>query len=113
MKMERLLTKLIVKKMERTDFAIESYEHAYSNISSGNNMDWEQSKSKEGYYPIGVIGFRTARASLVVDACRVTSRAYDPVTNTGSCTIAMNARASGGSASAATATMQVLWVKVR
>lgn len=85
-------------------FVIETYEHDYSKVSSGNNMSWDQAKTKAGYYPIGVVGFRTGRASLVTTGVRITNRAV------GSCTLCMNARAVA-TASAATAYMQVLWVK--
>lgn len=84
---------------------VETYTHAYANIASGSVMNWSETKTKVGYYPIGVVGFRTTRQALVVNRCNLTN-----VTN-GSCTINMNARADIAVGSS-TAEMYVLWVKI-
>lgn len=86
------------------DFVVEDYTHSYSNISSGGNMNWEESKTKSGYYPVGVVGFKTNRATLVVD------RAYIDSAQSGSCKIYMHARAVAA-ASANDAHLYVLWIK--
>lgn len=85
-------------------FVVEHYDHSYSTISSGNGMDWSETKTKAGYWPIGVVGFATNRAALVVDRCRIQDVML------GSCTIQMNARAVA-SASSSSADMYVLWIK--
>lgn len=87
-----------------SEYVVEYYTHPYSSVSSGHNMDWSEPKSKTDYYPIGVVGFRTARAALVVDNCFVSD------VSSGNCTINMNARAVA-SVSASTAEMWVLWIK--
>ena len=86
------------------DFVVEEYTYNYSNVSSGGNMSWSATKTKAGYYPIGVVGFRTARAALVVNNCRIQNA------TSGSCDIAMDARAVAA-VSASTAQMYVLWIK--
>ena len=84
---------------------VEHYTHSFSDISSGSVMSWSESKSKSGYYPLGVVGFRTSRQALVTNRCDITN-----ATN-GSCTINMNARAVAN-VQGNTAEMYVLWVKV-
>lgn len=91
--------------LELGSFVVEEYTHAYSTVSSGNNMSWSETVTKSGYCPIGVVGFRTARAALLVNSCYISNEA------SGSCTINMNARAVA-SASATTASMWVLWIKI-
>ena len=86
-------------------FIVEDYTHTYSNISSGGNMNWSETKTKNGYYPIGVVGFNANRATLVVD------RAYISDVTVGSCTINLHARAVA-SASANDAHLYVLWVQM-
>ena len=86
-------------------FIVEDYKYSYSNISSGGNMNWSETKTKNGYYPIGVVGFNANRATLVVD------RAYISNVTVGSCTINLHARAVA-SASANDAHLYVLWVQM-
>ena len=86
------------------DLVVEDYTHSYSNISSGGNMNWEETKTKSGYYPVGVVGFNANRATLVVD------RAYIDSAQSGSCKIYMHARAVAA-ASANDAHLYVLWIK--
>lgn len=86
------------------DLVIEDYTHSYANISSGGNMNWSETKTKAGYYPLGVVGFNAKRATLVVD------RAYIDTVQSGSCVINMHARAVA-SANANDAHLYVLWIK--
>ena len=83
---------------------VERYTHEYSTIASGSNLSWDETVTKDGYYPIGVVGFRSARAQLVVDMATI-----DSVTS-GSCRVRMNARALSNT-SASTAEIHVLWIK--
>jgi len=83
---------------------VEHYTHNYSAVSSGSQMSWSETKTKAGYYPIGVVGFRTSMAALLVNMCRI-----DNATS-GSCDIKMAARAVA-SVSASTAEAWVLWIK--
>lgn len=86
-------------------FSVEKYTYAYETIASGSALVWTETKTKAGYYPLGVVGFRTARQALLTNRCDITNAAN------GSCTINMNARAVA-SATANTAEMYVLWVKL-
>lgn len=83
---------------------VERYTHAYSAMSGDSNLSWDETVTKDGYYPIGVVGFRSAKAQLVVDMAMI-----DSVTS-GSCRIRMDARALH-STSAGTAEIYVLWIK--
>lgn len=85
-------------------FMVKTYTHTYSNVSSGNNMDWTEDIEEEGYYPIGVMGVYLARAALCITQCRIYDRAV------GSCTLRVNARAVAA-VSGTTCSAQILWVK--
>lgn len=85
-------------------FVVEQYTHPYSTVSSGNTMDWNETVTKAGYYPVGIVGVRTARAALLLNAFRLDNKAV------GTCDIYINARAVA-SASASTAYCDILWVK--
>ena len=86
------------------DFVVEEYTHSFSAISSGGAMNWSAAApTKTGYYPIGVVGFRTSMQALVVNMCRITDA------TSGNCTLNMNARAVAA-VSAGTASMKVLWI---
>lgn len=85
-------------------FIVEEYTKSYSAISSGSAFNWSEQKSKSGYYPIGVVGFRTNMQALVVNMVKLSS------VQSGQCTINMNARAVAN-VSAGTAQMYVLWIK--
>ena len=87
-------------------FMVADYDHAYSNISSGGNMNWSETVNEgNGWFPIGVVGFNANRATLVVD------RAYISDAAVGTCTINMHARAVAA-ASANDAHIYVLWVRI-
>jgi hypothetical protein len=85
--------------------SVVKYTHTFSDIASGSVLSWSESKTKTGYYPLGVVGFRTTRQALVTNRCDITN-----ATN-GSCTINMNARAVAA-VQGNTAEMEVLWVKI-
>ena len=85
-------------------FIVEEYTKSYSAISSGSAFNWSEQKSKSGYYPIGVVGFRTNMQALVVNMVKLSS------VQSGQCTINMNARAVAN-VPAGTAQMYVLWIK--
>lgn len=85
-------------------FVVETYNHTYSSVSSGNNMDWTENMEKPGYYPIGVMGVYLARAALCVTQCRIYNR------DIGSCTLRVNARAVAN-VGGTTGSAQILWVK--
>ena len=85
-------------------FVVETYDHAYSNISSGGVLNWNETVYKSGYYPIGCVSFNANRSGLYVDRAEVTNRAV------GSCDIWLHAR-SGIAVSGNTAHMDILWVK--
>ena len=84
---------------------MEHYTHAFSAVSSGSVMDWSETKTKSGYYPLGVVGFRTTKQALLPNKCNISD------VTSGSCTIGMNARAVSN-VTAGTAEMDVLWVKI-
>ena len=89
------------------DLVIEEYTKAYSNIAGGGNFSWEESVSKSGYYPVGVVGFNAARAGLCCEFAFITDVAV------GSCTLRMHAKnTTSTSISANTAKIYVLWIKV-
>lgn len=85
-------------------FLVETYEHPYSNISSGGVLNWNETIYKAGYYPIGCVSFNANRSGLYVDRAEVTNRAV------GSCDIWLHAR-SGIAVNGNTAYMDILWVK--
>lgn len=87
-------------------FVVETYTKAYSNISSGGNFSWTEYVEKQGYYPVGVVGFNAARAGLCCEFAFI----EDPAV--GSCTLRMHAKNTTSSAiQANTARIMVLWVK--
>ena len=93
--------------MAFNDLVIEEYTKAYSNIAGGGNFSWDESVSKSGYYPVGVVGFNAARAGLCCEFAFIT----DVVV--GSCTIRMHAKnTTSSSIQANTAKIYVLWIKV-
>lgn len=100
MKIEKLLKKLITA----TTWKVEVYTKSYNNISSGGNFNWEETVTKSGYYPVGVVGFSSARASLCVEWAKLADE------TSGSCKIQMHAKATSA-VSANTARLCVLWVK--
>lgn len=87
-------------------FVVETYTKAYSNISSGGNFSWTEYVEKQGYYPVGVVGFNAARAGLCCEFAFIEGPAV------GSCTLRMHAKNTTSSAiQANTARIMVLWVK--
>ena len=88
------------------DFYVYDVEAEYSNIASGGNLSVELGVIKSGgWYPLGVVGFNTNRATLVTD------RAYITNVTEGSCTVVFHAKATAA-ANANTAHIYVLWAKV-
>ena len=84
---------------------VEEYSKSYSNMSSGNNFDWRNdSKTKVGYYPIGVVGFQSGASQLAIVRANISDRA------SGSCKLQVYGRAMA-SVSASTAYVWVLWIK--
>lgn len=87
-----------------SDIVVETYDYTYSNISSGGVINWQETVTKSGYYPIGCVSFNANRSGLYVDRAEVTNRA------SGSCDIWLHARA-GSAVNGNTAHMDILWIK--
>lgn len=87
-----------------SDLVVETYEYTYSNLSSGGVLNWQETKTKSGYYPIGCVSFNANRSGLYVDRAEVTNR------GSGTCDIWLHARA-GIAVNGNKAYMDILWVK--
>ena len=107
MKLEKLLTGVLAKMITIDRIAIKKYTKSFSSISSGGNLSWQEDISPAdmaGYYPVGVVGFNSYRAKLVVDRAYIENRAI------GSCTIRFHASAFGA-VDSGTAFVEILWIK--
>lgn len=87
-------------------FATEDVEGTVTSVSSGSAKAVTSTKSKSGYYPLGVVGFYVANGYLVMRRCYLSAQ------SDGSCEVTWNVRNEGGS-TVSTSQVQatVLWVK--
>lgn len=89
----------------KSQFVVETYsEHSSKSVgTSGASATYNISKS--GYYPLGIVGFFTSDANVLVRACYLNN-----VSN-GSATINYYMRSISGTKTV-TQTTRVLWVKI-
>lgn len=87
-------------------FVVESVEIETARLNSGANGQYNVTAQKEGYYPIGVVGFSCVNGSLVARRMYIDTQAI------GSCNAVVNVRnVASSAASASSVTLNILWVK--
>lgn len=84
---------------------VEEHSFNYSSIPSGGDSGVQSvTFSKEGYYPIGVVGFRTGESDALPTRYKLSAR------DNGECTFEYFLRAVA-SVSASTGYVDILWIK--
>lgn len=88
-------------------FWTKSETHNFSSVAANGNMTWTGvTITNPGYYPLGVVGYYSGAATLVVRRAEIENETV------GSCTLNFAARNVGSSSvSAGTCNVQILWVK--
>lgn len=89
-------------------FVVETYSNHSSKNVTTSGVNTTYNISKEGYLPIGIVGFYVSNANVYVRACYLTNIAE------GSATINyyMRTAASNTGVNSVTQTTRVLWVKI-
>ncbi len=91
--------------VELADIVAEEHTFSYSSISSGGNTGTQTASfTKSGYFPIGVIGFRTGASSAAPIRFQLTSR------TSGACTLSYVLRGLAAT-SAGSGYVDILWIK--
>ena len=106
--MVETVTDLVVEEPNPdTKFVREKHTLSITSIpSGGTSSEQHETIQKPGYYPIGIVGWRTMAGKVVFSRLEITSAAV------GSATVYYNAYNAAGSASGAlSATVDILWVK--
>ena len=89
-----------------SDFMTKTHSFSYSAISSGSGSGIKTATfSEDGYFPLGVVGFRTGNNYAVPLRFNLSSK------TSGSCTLSYYLRAVSGNVPAGSGDVDILWVK--
>lgn len=102
--LKALLSKILNNSIFKGDLVVENYTHPISAMSSGQNMVWSDTKTEEGYYPIGVVGYYSGSGQILIRRAELTSR------SSGSCSFTFAGR-SVATVNAGTCNIRILWVR--
>ncbi len=95
----------IVNNFERVTYSLTLSTNA---LAAGGHLEYSITKTKSGYYPLGVVGFHSDKQATTVRSC------YIDEVDDGTCKVHMHIRNDSGNSASAniTGSVEVLWIKL-
>lgn len=96
-----------MKNFNYTDFEMQTFQMASSaSFEALGSLEYNSSVEKAGFYPVGIVGYRSQRAGIIPSSVNIQNRAV------GSCTLQFRWDNTASSAQTANLYAIILWVKV-
>ena len=100
-------TDTIMKNFNYTDFEVQTFLMASSaSFTELGSLDYNTSVEKAGFYPIGIVGYRSQKAGIITSSVNIQNRAV------GSCTLQFRWDNTTSSAQTSNLYAIILWVRV-
>ena len=104
-----MATQLISKRFSYSDFLRQTYRMAQNvsfDTSTAQSLVYSDTVTQDGYYPIGIVGFRSSKANIVASSAKIQNEAE------GSCTLQFRWDYLGSATDTANLYADILWVKI-
>ena len=104
-----MATQSISKRFSYSDFLLQTYrmaQNASFDTSTNQSLEYSDTVTQAGYYPIGVVGFRSSKANVVPSSARIQSQTE------GSCALHFRWDYLGSSTETANLYADILWMKI-
>ena len=104
-----MATQSISKRFSYSDFLLQTYrmaQNASFDTSTAQSLDYSDTVTQAGYYPIGVVGFRSSKANIVASSANIQNQAE------GSCKLQFRWDYLGSATETANLYAMILWMKI-
>ena len=102
-----MATGTITKNFDYTDFEIQTFQIASAaSFTALGSLEYNSSVEKAGFYPVGIVGYRSQKAGIIPSSVNIQNRAV------GSCTLQFRWDNTSPSDQTANLYAMILWVKV-